>query len=210
MNRKNLKKIWLQVSPDYYEKGIKRNLWQNIWHNSKWRIIKKLIQKNATRVLDVGCASGWLTSRIAHVLPRAKVVGVDISPKMITYAKVAHPEVNFICADAHKLPFPNKSFDLIVCTETLEHVVDPLKVLKEIRRCLSNKGIVIISMDSGSFLFRFIWFFWLKTKGRVWNHAHLHKFNRHKLQKLFKKAGFKIKRQEISQLGMEVTFELIK
>ncbi len=210
MNKKTLKKIWLQVPPDYYEKGIARNFFQNFWHTQKWEVVRKMIKGNPKSILDVGCASGWLTARVARMLPKASVAGVDVSPKMIDYAKVVHPHINFVQADAHKLPFPDGSFDLIICTETLEHVVDPLKVLREVGRCLTKQGEAIISMDTGSLLFKITWFFWTKTKGKVWQKAHLHKFNRRKLQKIFKKAGFKIKRQEISQLGMEVTFELIK
>lgn len=210
MTTNRLKNIWSQVPPDYYEKGIAKNFFQKLWHTRKWMIIKKMIDFNPQNVLDVGCASGWLAARIAKILPQASVTGVDVSPKMIDYAKVVHPDINFVQADAQKLPFPKESFDLIVCTETLEHVVDPSKVLNEIKRCLADDGIVVISMDSGSPLFKFIWFFWLKTKGRVWRYAHLHQFNRSELKKLLRKTGFKIEEQKVSHLGMEITFKLKK
>jgi len=209
MTTNRLKNIWSQVPPDYYEKGITRNFFQKLWHIRKWMIVKKMIQgTKPRRVLDVGCASGWLAARVAKMLPKALVTGVDVSPKMIDYAKVVHPNINFIKADAHKLPFSDGSFDLIICTETLEHVVDPLRVLGEIKRCLIPKGEAIISMDTGSLLFKIIWFFWTKAKGRVWRKAHLHKFNKNKLQKLFAQANFKVVEQQISHLGMAMTFRL--
>lgn len=210
MTTSRLKNIWSQVPPDYYEKGIAKNFFQKLWHIRKWTVVKEMFEGNPGNVLDVGCASGWLAARIAKILPQASVTGVDVSPKMIDYAKVVHPDINFVHADAQKLPFPKESFDLIVCTETLEHVVDPLGVLLEIRRCLAKKGEAIISMDTGSLLFKIIWFFWVKTKGKVWQKAHLHKFNQDKLKKLFKKANFRIKKQRISHLGMEMTFKLKK
>ncbi len=205
-----LEKIWLQVPSKYYEEGIRRNFFQKLWHNRKWMVLKETVEGKPGTVLDVGCASGWLTARMAKILPEAKITGLDVSQKMIRYARKKHPGINFICADAHKLPFPDKSFDLIVCTETLEHVVDPLGVLLEIRRCLSPKGQVIISMDTGSRLFNLAWLFWLRAKGRVWQGAHLHKFNMAKLKSLFKKASFRIIKQRTSHLGMAATFKLMK
>jgi len=211
MTTNRLKNIWSQVPPDYYEKGIARNFFQKLWHIRKWMVVKKIIKgTKPPSVLDVGCASGWLAARVAKTLPESSVTGVDVSQKMIDYAKAVHPDINFVHADAHKLPFPNESFDLIICTETLEHVINPLGVLMEIKRCLADNGEVIVSMDSGNWLFNLAWFFWTKTKGKVWQGAHLHKFDRKKLKKLFKKANFKIERQKISHLGMAMTFRLRK
>lgn len=210
MNNQGLEKIWDQVPPDYYQKGIRKNLFQKLWHTRKWAVVKEMIQEVSSRVLDIGCADGWLTTRMAQVLSEAGVIGLDVSPKMINHARKEHPEVDFICADAHEIPFLDGSFDLVICTETLEHVVDPLRVLLEIRRCLSPGGQAVISMDTGNSLFNLAWFFWTKTKGRVWQGAHLHKFNRDKLKRLFKKASFKIKEERVSHLGMAVTFKLRK
>lgn len=210
MSRKELEKIWFQVPPDYYEKGIAKNLFQKLWHTRKWTIIKKMIGGTSGKVLDVGCASGWLTARVAQTLAKTEVTGLDISEKMIRYAKAKHSKIVFVCADAHQLPFSDESFDLIICSETLEHVRDPLAVLLEIKRCLFPGGQVVISMDTGSRLFNLIWFFWTKTKGKVWQGAHLHRFNRNKLRQLFKKATFRIEEEQISHLGMSMTFRLRK
>ncbi len=210
MKRKELEKIWFQVPPNYYERGIARNLFQKLWHTRKWMVIKKMMDGNPGKVLDIGCASGWMTAKIARTLAKTEVTGLDVSEKMIKYAKTKHRKIIFICADAHQLPFRNKSFDLIICSETLEHVIDPLAVLLEIKRCLSPGGQVIISLDSGSGLFNLVWFFWLKTKGKVWQGAHLHSFNRKKLRRLFKKAAFQIEEEQVSHLGMSVAFKLRK
>lgn len=210
MDCKELEKIWSQVPPDYYEEGIAKNLFQRLWHNRKWVIIKEMIEETSSRVLDIGCASGWLTARVVQILPGAGVIGLDVSQKMINYAKTRYPQIVFICADAHQLPFPDESFDLIICSETLEHVVDPLRVLSEIRRCLSPNGQAIVSMDTGNILFNLVWFFWTRTKGKVWQGAHLHKFDRDKLKKLFKKANFKIEKQRMFHLGMAIAFKLRK
>ncbi len=206
ISQKQLQKIWAQVPADYYDEGIKKNILQKIWHGQKLAKILKILPKDAKTILDVGCSSGVLTAQIAKVLPKSKITGLDSYTKAITFARSKYPQIAFIVADAHKLPFKNNSFDLIICTETLEHVIDPKKVLSEMRRVLKKHGLAIISMDSGSLLFRSVWYFWTKTKGKVWHNAHLHEFNARLLEDLIKKSGFKIKKKLPSHLGMAVTF----
>lgn len=208
MTKEELKKIWGKVPADYYEKGIITNFFQKIWHRRKWEAVKALIPRASRRILDIGCASGWLTARVTELLPRASVTGLDVSPKMISYAQNRHSQVSFVCADGHRLPFPDKYFDLIICTETLEHVVDPLGVLLEMRRSLSPKGKIIISMDTGSRLFNLVWFFWTKTTGRVWQGAHLHQFNPLILERMFKKTDLRILKKKIYFLRMAMVYRL--
>ncbi len=206
---KKLEKIWAQVPPDYYDQGIKKNLLQKLWHTKKLnQIINYLPKDKNTKytILDVGCSSGILTAEVANTLPKSKVIGLDSYKKAIEFAKGKYPKISFIAADAHKIPMKNKTVDILICTETLEHVVDPKEVLVEMKRVLKKDGQAIISMDSGSLLFRTIWYLWTKSKGKVWENAHLHEFTAKLLEDLIKETGFKIKKKEISHLGMAITF----
>lgn len=206
LSQKKLQSIWAQVPANYYDLGIAKNPLQRAWHTQKISQVAKLLPKDPKKVLDVGCSSGVLTAEIAKALPQSKVTGLDSYRKAIVFAQTKYPHIAFIVGDAHKLPFKNKVFDLVICTETLEHLVDPAKALGQIRRVLVPRGCAIISMDSGSLLFKIIWFFWTKTRGRVWRDAHLHEFNAKILEDLIKNAGFKITKKTTSHLGMAVTF----
>lgn len=206
ISEKRLKKIWAQVPPNYYDEGIAKNIFQKIWHGQKLKQILKILPKDSTKILDIGCSSGVLTAQIAKYLPKSKVTGLDSYDKAITFARSKYPQITFVVADAHKLLFKDKSFDLIICTETLEHVIDPQKVLGEMKRVLKKNGKAIISMDSGSFLFRIAWVVWTKTKGRVWQDAHLHEFNARILEDLIKESGFIIRKKNISHFGMAINF----
>ncbi|MBI2327056.1 class I SAM-dependent methyltransferase [Candidatus Curtissbacteria bacterium] len=201
-----LKKIWSQVPPNYYDVGIKKNLFQKLWHTHKLTQVKKILPKKSRQILDIGCSSAVLTAKIAKILPKSKITGLDSYKDAIDFAQVKYPHIKFIVADAHNLPFKKAAFDLVICTETLEHLIDPKLALSEMKRVLKKHGAAILSMDSGSLLFRLIWFFWTKTKGRVWQNAHLHEFNAILLEDLIKEVGFKIKKRISSHLGMAITF----
>ena len=206
LTKHRLQQIWKQVPPNYYDQGIENNILQKLWHIKKLSQVLNLLPKNAKKVLDIGCSSGVLTAQVASALPKSKVTGLDSYKDAIDFAQKKYPHIDFICADAHKLPFKNNAFDLIICTETLEHVIDPRKTLLEMKRVLKENGHAIISMDSGSPLFRIVWFFWTKTKGRVWQNAHLHEFNAQILENLIRQTDFKIKKKNTSHLGMAVIF----
>lgn len=206
---KKLFDVWRQAPPDYYDRGVKSNIFQYIWHTNKIRVFKKNVpRKDFSKILDIGCASGLMTSKIAAFFPKSKVTGIDVYSDAISLAQKKYPHIRFYTCDAHKLPFPANTFDLIISYEMIEHVLDPKKVLKEMYRVAKKDSTIIISMDSGSLLFRLIWWFWEKTTGRVWKGAHLHPFHHSELEETIKNAGFKIKQKHFSHLGMEVTLVL--
>ena len=211
LSKRKLEVIWRQVPPDYYEKGKKRNLFQKVWHGRKWKILDRLLTGNPKTILDVGCASGHITGLIKKKFPNSNVTGTDVSKIFIDFAKIIYPNIKFYHYDAHNLGFKDKSFNLIICTEVLEHVVNPKKVLEEIRRCLKDDGDLIVEMDSGSIPFSIVWYLWKRFgPGKVWRSAHLTHFNSDKLEKLILDSGFRIKQKIFINLGMAVFFKCQK
>lgn len=207
----NYKKILSQVPVDYYERGTKTNLLQWLWHGWKWQTLKSMLDDSGGKqVLDIGCADGNLTAKIAAYLPKSKVTGVDLYKKSIEFAKKKNRGVEFLVADARKLPFKNKRFDTIICVEALEHIPDNSKAVVEIRRCLKDKGTFIVLQDTDSPVFNFIWFFWTKWKGKVWEGSHISCMKPNELVSLLKKNGFRIKEKKFSHLGLEVAIRACK
>jgi len=209
MKNYRLYKIWSKVPPNYYQHGIKNNFFQYLWHSQKIKLAKRIISSlHFKNCLDIGCAGGYMISEIAKAYPQANYIGVDVYDKAMAYAKKKYPNIKFKVASAEKLPFKDSSFDLVLFYETIEHVENPEACLKEIKRILRSDGNLILTMDSGSLLFKIVWFIWENTKGRVWKKAHIHPFHHKELEKLIKKAGFTIGKKIFSFLGMEVTFKL--
>lgn len=81
------------------------------------------------RVLDVGCNSGYIT-QFLH--PSCVVYGVDVSEDLV--AKASAHLFDAQVAPAEHLPYGDKSMDVVLLGEILEHVYDPVAVLKEAAR----------------------------------------------------------------------------
>ena len=97
------------------------------------------------RILEVGCGAG----NILEKAPGGKLFGVDISALILTKAKQKlSQKVSLFQADAQNLPFKDQTFKQIICSEVLEHLIDPSDSLKEIARILDPHGIAIVSVPN--------------------------------------------------------------
>ena len=99
---------------------------------------------SAASVLDVGCGEGIGTTRMASVLPQARVVGLDVAdPGLLQEWKTrAHERIEFVAGSAYDLPFADDSFDLVSAIEVFEHLERPERALAEIAR-VSRRGILL-------------------------------------------------------------------
>lgn len=94
------------------------------------------------KILDVGCGTGVLDPELS-ALNQSFVVGVDISEANIGYAKTTNPEAVFSLGDAHRLPFPARTFAIALCHFLLLWVEDPSSVLREMVRVTRPGGTVL-------------------------------------------------------------------
>lgn len=210
---KSFEEIWDQVPPDYYQKGVKRNILQWIWHSNKLRNVAgsiREVKKNPKNILDVGSASGWFLHELKKKFANTDCTGIDVYKKAIDYGKERYSNIELLKGDAHKIPFKDASFEVIVCCEVLEHVENPEAVIKEMKRVLKKNGSIIIEIDTGNWLFKFVWFFWTNLRKGVWRDSHVHSFSVKKLEKLFIDNDLKIKQTKIFNFSLAVVFTLEK
>lgn len=106
-----------------------------------------LIRNNLINVLDVGCGYGFFLQKLKSRYPYARLdmYGVDISRMMVENAKRNIPDARFYLCSAEQLPLDDDSFENVVCSEVIEHVVDPPQVIRELNRVTAPGGTVIIS-----------------------------------------------------------------
>jgi putative AdoMet-dependent methyltransferase len=110
-------------------------------------IFNEVMQKNCSKVLDIGFGTGVLTSKLYE--NRHQIDGLDFSPKMISIAKAKMPEAHLIEWDISKgLPSEilNNRYDSIVSTYTLHHLKDEEKVsfVFKLLSLLKEEGQILI------------------------------------------------------------------
>ena len=114
-------------------------------------------------VLDLGCGGGLTTACLAQ--RGAMVVGVDLSPASLRVASrqtrgYGHPAPTFVCGRAEVLPFVDASFDVVWCTDVLEHLPELPAALTQIARVLKPGGLFLYDTINRTWLSRplVIWF----------------------------------------------------
>ena len=205
----DMNKIYAQVPPGYYFESLRNNILQRFWHEQRFKQIRQLCSNRTGTLLDIGCADGVFTNVIYNAMSaKSKITGIDIYKPSITFAHKKYPYIRFMVAAGEKIPFPKASFNYITCLEMLEHVASPSLLLNEMRRILKKNGTIIIMVPHETWLFKFIWFIWTKSKGKVWDHAHLQHFDRSSMTTLFTKNNFKIIYHKTFLLNMLMLFEI--
>ncbi len=99
----------------------------------------------ALRVLDLGCGTGVLLRRALDSDSTRTALGVDISMDMLRQAAQRLPgTVPLICASSENVPLRSASVDVVVSTNALHYMHDPIRMLREAYRLLVPGGTVII------------------------------------------------------------------
>ncbi len=114
------------------------------------RSLQELLRIAApSSVLDVGCGEGVITETWAERLQAGRVVGVDIADPALAgqWAARRRPNLEFLAADAGRLPFADGEFDLVAAIESLEHVGDPRRVLAQMARVSASHLLVSVPRE---------------------------------------------------------------
>lgn len=111
--------------------------------------IDKLIEaaeiKESDKILEVGCGAGHILEKVK----KGKLYGIDISEIQIERTrKRMGDKVELKKAPGENIPYEDKFFDKVLCSEVIEHVIDPREVLIEISRVMKDDGILSLSIPN--------------------------------------------------------------
>ncbi len=106
--------------------------------------------KDGYKVLDVGCGFGGTIKFLNEKYHNCEFVGVNIDPKQIEVARKQvisknNNTIEFIEADACKLPFSEPKFDVVLCVESIFHFSDRETFFKECQKVLKQGGVLVVS-----------------------------------------------------------------
>lgn len=159
-----------QVAPTIA--GIRRD------HVARYEFAAKLLGKRKKRVVDLACGVGYGTALLAEA--GHEVIGIDRSAAAIDFGKLhyRHRRAALHAGDVMEIAgYERGAFDAAVCFETIEHLADPLPMLRELRRVA---GILVASVPNEA-VFPF--------EGYRFHHRH---YTRAQFAALLQEAGFEV------------------
>jgi 2-polyprenyl-3-methyl-5-hydroxy-6-metoxy-1,4-benzoquinol methylase len=122
------------------------------------RKFERLVETVASRLpcerfLDAGCGDGRYLAALASLPQRPQhVVGTDIADRILVTARrateAAGVEAELVRANLEALPFEDESFDVVLCTQVIEHLLAPSAGVRELARVLRPGGTLILSTDN--------------------------------------------------------------
>ncbi len=168
--------------------------------------IKTFHPEKPGSILDIGTADGLMLSNLKDTFPNATCAGIEYAGDLIACCE--SKTIHLIRGDALTLPIKDNSFDVVIATAIIEHVSEPIQLVREAFRILRGNGIFIVTTPHP---------FWegIATYiGHLKEEEHHELITLRKLKSLFETAGFGIANAEqfmISPIGMpfELTLEKI-
>lgn len=104
---------------------------------------------DVSSLLDVGCGEGFTLAKFAEKKIGNTFEGIDYSKDALSIGKKTFPNLTLQHASIYDLPYQSSSFDLVICTEVLEHLKNPHQALKEVLRV--SKQYILLSVPNEPF-----------------------------------------------------------
>jgi ubiquinone/menaquinone biosynthesis C-methylase UbiE len=114
------------------------------------RLARRFEPWKGRRVLDVACGAGHWLQAIADC--GAVPAGIDISQVALNVCKTVLPRAELYCGPAERLPFADRQFDFISCLGALEHFLDPVAALREMKRVAKPDARFLLLVPNADFL----------------------------------------------------------
>lgn len=175
----------------YSEKTINQLYSTLPFLNKRFSFFKDLPKK--ANILDYGCGDGYIINNLINYRQDIICTGVDLDD----FEKKTKDIKNFkflqIEKDA-KLPFADNSFDAVIMNHVLEHIPDPLNLLKELLRVLNSGGKIYIETPNTRSLFLPSLLDDAAPLNFYDDYTHIRPFTKKSLNKILKHSGFQIKK----------------
>ena len=105
---------------------------------------KKGDEQYIVKILDAGCGEGFIDCILLNAISGIEITGLEYTTEAIAIAEQMNPCVNYIQGDINDMPFDDNEFDVVICTEVLEHIPGPEAALKELLRVSGNKILITV------------------------------------------------------------------
>lgn len=151
-------------STNYKKHTTKNPVGKFFLNNFLKTVVKTTRPLHIDTVLDVGCGEGFTLDRLQKEKIGKVFEGIEYDSQAVTLANKLYPKITIKEGDIYKLPYKNNSFDLVICTEVLEHLDNPKKAYRELLRV--SRKYVLMSVPNEPF-------FTIQRIARLQNIRHL-------------------------------------
>lgn len=138
---------------DHASSVMRTHSWRTVDNSAAY--LKPYIKPDMT-ILDVGCGPGSITVGLATLVPNGRVIGVEYVSDPLGQARELAAEkgvtnVEFRTGDIYSLDYPDDYFDIVHVHQVLQHITDPVKAIREMRRVAKPNGGLVAARESASF-----------------------------------------------------------
>lgn len=182
------------IAGNFEDKYNSKNPISKIFVNNFISVFLDLIKSldAPQKILEVGVGEGHLIKIVIKNLPEASIWASDLSKDIIKVARknLKKEKVYLALENAEDLSYDNNTFDLGICCEVLEHVNDPHKALREIRRVIKGQAIISVPQEPLWRVLNMARFKYISSLGNT--PGHINHWDPDKFIDLVKHSGFKI------------------
>ena len=181
-------------------------------HQRMLTIVKEINKtKNKLKILDVGCARGYLSGALKK-LGENTICGIELSEIAAKEAEKYLDEVIIGNIEEIDLPYPTGYFDVIICSNILEHLFDPKNTLIKLKRYLNKDGVLLVILPNVAHytvrlaLLRGKWEY--QDTG-ILDVGHIRFFTKKSAVRMFKEAGYSIEKILPSSIKLPFPFNVL-
>ena len=160
------------------------------WARKRARVALEFVEGRNLRVLNAGCGPGFDSDEFKKA--GHYVVGIDFDKKLVDFALKNGFQQEGKIADLNKeIPFKDSEFDVIFCSEVVEHLPIISVFLEECGRVLKKGGTLLLTTDNPTYIKNRISFLFGKADFLV-HQPHVHLYTPSKMQELLEENGFSV------------------
>ena len=139
-------------------------------------LISLISPLNPKNILDAGCGEGFTLSKFYEFKIGKELEGIDSSEQAVELGKKMYPHLSLKIGNIYTLRYIDNYFDIVICTEVLEHLENPARALKEIERVSSKYVLLTVPNEPWFTLFNYTR--WGQDIGHInkWSNPSFEKF----------------------------------
>lgn len=127
---------------------------ENFWFRSRNELVAWVLQRffaGARRVMEIGCGTGYVLSRIAATFPEAELMGSEAYSAGLRFTSSRVPHAELVQMDARRIPYVDH-FDVICAFDVVEHIVEDDDVFAQIHSALRHGGGLVLTVPQHEWL----------------------------------------------------------